>query len=179
MPSDRRADLDNRSAYGTAEQIDGMVDLNLRSVLHRGMLGQSAAASIHALMDAQPLTAAPAVRAGAAPARLDSTIEFDAVAFSYSPQRPAHEAAPATSQAPAVLDGGYQPTQERVLDQGEIAGAVRADASRGQYEVNGREDDREPQQHSGKQHGSNQHVSSNNRQRPLGATPLDGTREQV
>ncbi|WP_241137623.1 ABC transporter transmembrane domain-containing protein, partial [Achromobacter xylosoxidans] len=31
---------------------------DLRSVLHRGMLGQSAAASIHALMDAQPLTAA-------------------------------------------------------------------------------------------------------------------------
>ncbi|AMG47166.1 thiol reductant ABC exporter subunit CydC [Achromobacter ruhlandii] len=64
---------------------------DLRSVLHRGMLGQSAAASIHALMDAQPLTAAPAVRAGAAPARLDPTIEFDAVAFSYSPQRPAHQ----------------------------------------------------------------------------------------
>ncbi|MGB3818288.1 ATP-binding cassette domain-containing protein, partial [Achromobacter pulmonis] len=64
---------------------------DLRAVLHRGMLGQSAAASIHALMDAQPLTAAPAVQAGAAPARLDPTIEFDAVAFSYSPQRPAHQ----------------------------------------------------------------------------------------
>ncbi|MCF7770972.1 thiol reductant ABC exporter subunit CydC [Achromobacter pulmonis] len=64
---------------------------DLRAVLHRGMLGQSAAASIHALMDAQPLTAAPAVQAGAAPARLDPTIEFDAVAFSYSPQRHAHQ----------------------------------------------------------------------------------------
>ena len=62
----------------------------LRSVLHRGMLGQSAAASIHALMDAQPVTAAPAAQATAAPARLEPTIEFDGVAFSYSPQRPAH-----------------------------------------------------------------------------------------
>lgn len=64
---------------------------DLRSVLHRGMLGQSAAVSIHALMDAQPLTAAPAPQAAATPARLDPTIEFDAVAFSYSPQRPAHQ----------------------------------------------------------------------------------------
>ena len=29
---------------------------DLRSVLHQGMLGQSAAASIHMLMDARPLT---------------------------------------------------------------------------------------------------------------------------
>ena len=43
---------------------------DLRSVLHQGMLGQSAAASIHMLMDARPLTpplsaerAAPAARA--------------------------------------------------------------------------------------------------------------------
>ena len=64
---------------------------DLRSVLHRGMLGQSAAASIHALMDARPQTAAPDVRAGAAPARLDPTIEFDSVAFSYTPERPAHQ----------------------------------------------------------------------------------------
>ncbi|MGE8657198.1 MAG: thiol reductant ABC exporter subunit CydC [Achromobacter sp.] len=64
---------------------------DLRAVLHRGMLGQSAAASIHALMDARPLTAAPAAQAAATPARLDPTIEFDAVAFSYSPQRPAHQ----------------------------------------------------------------------------------------
>ncbi len=65
---------------------------DLRSVLHRGMLGQSAAASIHALMDARPLTAVPDPQATvAAPARLDPTIEFDGVAFSYSPQRPAHQ----------------------------------------------------------------------------------------
>ncbi|MEN4922284.1 ABC transporter ATP-binding protein [Achromobacter spanius] len=64
---------------------------DLRAVLHRGMLGQSAAASIHALMDAQPLTPAPAARAdGAAPARLAPTIEFDDVAFAYTPERPAH-----------------------------------------------------------------------------------------
>ncbi|MCU6617119.1 ABC transporter ATP-binding protein/permease [Achromobacter mucicolens] len=69
---------------------------DLRAVLHRGMLGQSAAASIHALMDAQPLTPAPdtamragAVRAGAA--RLAPTIEFDDVAFSYTPERAAHQ----------------------------------------------------------------------------------------
>jgi ATP-binding cassette subfamily B protein len=65
---------------------------DLRSVLHRGMLGQSAAVSIHALMDAQPLTPAPDTRAtGAAPARLAPTIEFDDVAFSYTPERPAHQ----------------------------------------------------------------------------------------
>ncbi|MGJ7503201.1 ABC transporter ATP-binding protein/permease [Variovorax sp. ZT5P49] len=63
---------------------------DLRSVLHRGMLGQSAAAGIHALMDARPATAAPVPQATAAQARLDPTIEFDGVAFSYSPQRPAH-----------------------------------------------------------------------------------------
>ncbi|MFD4838928.1 thiol reductant ABC exporter subunit CydC [Achromobacter sp. NPDC058515] len=65
---------------------------DLRSVLHRGMLGQSAAVSIHALMDARPLTPAPDARAaGAAPARLAPTIEFDGVAFSYTPERPAHQ----------------------------------------------------------------------------------------
>ncbi|KAG1222523.1 hypothetical protein G6F35_005244 [Rhizopus arrhizus] len=65
---------------------------DLRSVLHRGMLGQSAADSIHALMDAQPLTPAPDTRAaGAAPARLAPTIEFDEVAFSYTPERRAHQ----------------------------------------------------------------------------------------
>lgn len=65
---------------------------DLRSVLHRGMLGQSAAVSIHALMDAQPLTPAPDTRAaGAAPARLAPTIEFDDVAFSYTPERRAHQ----------------------------------------------------------------------------------------
>ena len=65
---------------------------DLRSVLHRGMLGQSAAASIHALMDAWPLTAAPDAQVVAgAPTRLEPTIEFDGVSFSYSPQRPAHQ----------------------------------------------------------------------------------------
>ena len=64
---------------------------DLRAVLHRGMLGQSAAASIHALMDAQPLTPAPDARAAqTAPARLSPTIEFDDVAFSYTPERAAH-----------------------------------------------------------------------------------------
>ena len=63
---------------------------DLRSVLHRGMLGQSAAAGIHALMDARPETTAPVVQAAVAPDRLAPTIEFDGVAFSYSPQRPAH-----------------------------------------------------------------------------------------
>ncbi|MCP2517219.1 ABC transporter ATP-binding protein/permease [Achromobacter mucicolens] len=74
---------------------------DLRAVLHRGMLGQSAAASIHALTDAQPLTPAPdtagqagAVQAGAVQtgaARLAPTIEFDDVAFSYTPERAAHQ----------------------------------------------------------------------------------------
>ena len=64
---------------------------DLRSVLHRGMLGQSAALSIHALMDARPQTAAPEVHAATAPARLDPTIEFDNVAFSYTPERHAHQ----------------------------------------------------------------------------------------
>ncbi|MDR6603301.1 ATP-binding cassette subfamily C protein CydCD [Achromobacter deleyi] len=65
---------------------------DLRSVLHRGMLGQSAAVSIHALMDAKPLTPVPDTgAANAAPARLAPTIEFDDVAFSYTPERPAHQ----------------------------------------------------------------------------------------
>ena len=69
---------------------------DLRAVLHRGMLGQSAAASIHALMDAQPLTPAPdtAGQAGAGQtgaARLAPTIEFDDVAFSYTPERATHQ----------------------------------------------------------------------------------------
>ncbi|CAB3709451.1 ABC transporter ATP-binding protein/permease [Achromobacter aegrifaciens] len=63
---------------------------DLRSVLHRGMLGQSAAASIHALTDAQPLTPAPAA-GGKTPGWLAPTIEFDNVAFSYTPERRAHQ----------------------------------------------------------------------------------------
>lgn len=63
---------------------------DLRSVLHRGMLGQSAAVSIHALMDAQALTPAPIV-ANRPAGKLAPTIEFDQVAFSYTPERPAHQ----------------------------------------------------------------------------------------
>ncbi|CAB3726018.1 ATP-binding cassette domain-containing protein [Achromobacter piechaudii] len=63
---------------------------DLRSVLHRGMLGQSAAVSIHALMDAQALTPAPIVASRPA-GKLAPTIEFDQVAFSYTPERPAHQ----------------------------------------------------------------------------------------
>ena len=66
---------------------------DLRSVLHRGMLGQSAAVSIHALMDAQPLTPVPTTAPGkrSTPTHLTPTIEFDQVAFSYTPERPAHQ----------------------------------------------------------------------------------------
>jgi len=76
---------------------------DLRSVLHRGMLGQSAAVSIHALMDAQPLTPMPSTALGTrntaahpapnqlAPTNLSPTIEFDNVAFSYTPERRAHQ----------------------------------------------------------------------------------------
>ncbi|MCW3155395.1 thiol reductant ABC exporter subunit CydC [Achromobacter spanius] len=66
---------------------------DLRSVLHRGMLGQSAAVSIHALMDAQPLTPVPTTAPGkrTAPAHLTPTIEFDNVAFAYTPERRAHQ----------------------------------------------------------------------------------------
>ena len=64
---------------------------DLRAVLHRGMLGQSAAAGIHALMDAQPAAGSRAARPRAqAPAPLAPTIEFDDVTFSYTPERPAH-----------------------------------------------------------------------------------------
>ncbi|ANN76302.1 ATP-binding cassette domain-containing protein [Bordetella flabilis] len=65
---------------------------DLRAVLHRGMLGQSAAASIHALMDAESTASSHAARRGAhAPTHLDPTIEFDHVTFSYTPERPAHQ----------------------------------------------------------------------------------------
>ena len=66
---------------------------DLRSVLHRGMLGQSAATSIHALMDAVPPTERvqrATTRPGARAARATPSIDFDAVTFSYSTQRPAH-----------------------------------------------------------------------------------------
>jgi ATP-binding cassette subfamily C protein CydCD len=64
---------------------------DLRAVLHRGMLGQSAAAGIHALMDAESVSSAHAMQVRAqAPAYLEPTIEFDDVTFSYTPDRPAH-----------------------------------------------------------------------------------------
>jgi len=65
---------------------------DLRAVLHQGMLGQSAAASIHALNDARRVDAASAASdaAGLRPADLAPTIEFDDVVFSYQPERPAH-----------------------------------------------------------------------------------------
>ncbi|ALM84482.1 ABC transporter ATP-binding protein [Bordetella sp. N] len=63
---------------------------DLRSVLHRGMLGQSAAAGIHALMDATPAASATPIEGGQKPATITPTIEFDAVEFSYTPQRRAH-----------------------------------------------------------------------------------------
>ncbi|RYF51707.1 MAG: ABC transporter, partial [Comamonadaceae bacterium] len=60
---------------------------DLRSVLHKGMLGQSAAHNVHALMDAE--VSVP--RAGHEPAKdLTPTIEFDAVSFSYPGGRMAH-----------------------------------------------------------------------------------------
>ncbi|SDR43036.1 ATP-binding cassette, subfamily C, CydCD [Rhizobiales bacterium GAS191] len=61
---------------------------DLRSVLHQGMIGQSAAAGIHALLDAEP-----AVRPGGAPipAEAPAGITFDNVGFAYPGGRlPAH-----------------------------------------------------------------------------------------
>jgi ATP-binding cassette subfamily C protein CydCD len=64
---------------------------DLRAVLHRGMLGQSAAASIHALMDAESIAGSHAAQTRPqAPAHLEPTIEFDDVTFSYTSERPAH-----------------------------------------------------------------------------------------
>jgi ABC-type multidrug transport system fused ATPase/permease subunit len=63
---------------------------DLRSVLHQGMVGQSAAAGITALLSAEPLVPAVAVgtHAPAAP-----TIEFDNVSFAYpGGRRAAHDA---------------------------------------------------------------------------------------
>ena len=62
---------------------------DLRSVLHQGMLGQSAAASIHMLMDARPLTRHCPLNGPRPP--LAPTIEFDNVAYAYTPERPAHQ----------------------------------------------------------------------------------------
>ncbi len=61
---------------------------DLRSVLHKGMLGQSAAHNVHALMDAK--TSLPAV--GDQPAgELAPTLEFDDVSFAYPGGRLAHD----------------------------------------------------------------------------------------
>jgi|HubBroStandDraft_4_1064222.scaffolds.fasta_scaffold01120_5 ATP-binding cassette subfamily C protein CydCD len=54
---------------------------DLRSVLHQGMVGQSAAAGITALLESQPLV--PSTAAAPKPATLAPTIEFDDVSFAY------------------------------------------------------------------------------------------------
>lgn len=65
---------------------------DLRAVLHRGMLGQSAATSIHALMDAESTASALAAQSpGRSPAEIVPTIEFDDVRFAYTNDRPAHQ----------------------------------------------------------------------------------------
>ena len=62
----------------------------LRGVLHQGMLGQSAATSVHALMDARGTL--PPGHDGATPATIEPTIPFDAVGFAYPGGRgPAHQ----------------------------------------------------------------------------------------
>src|SRR5215470_15838261 len=63
---------------------------DLRSVLHQGMVGQSAAAGIHALLASEPLV--PPTTRAPAPAKLTPTIEFDDVHFAYpGGRRPAHD----------------------------------------------------------------------------------------
>ena len=68
---------------------------DLRSVLHQGMVGQSAAAGITALLEAEPLVpcnAVPLPGSGHA-AGIEPTIEFDQVSFAYpGGRRPAHNA---------------------------------------------------------------------------------------
>lgn len=61
---------------------------DLRSVLHQGMLGQSAAASIHALNDARRVNTAS--ERSIAPKDLEPRIRFDNVTFAYQPERVAH-----------------------------------------------------------------------------------------
>ncbi|MGA8398763.1 MAG: ABC transporter ATP-binding protein [Stellaceae bacterium] len=64
---------------------------DLRSVLHQGMVGQSAAAGITALLEAEPLV--PPVSARLARAPLAPTIDFDNVSFAYpGGRRAAHDA---------------------------------------------------------------------------------------
>jgi ATP-binding cassette subfamily C protein CydCD len=75
---------------------------DLRSVLHQGMVGQSAAAGIHALLASEPLVTPPNRSAGVSPANAAGTaavqthlapaIEFDDVHFAYpGGRRPAHD----------------------------------------------------------------------------------------
>ncbi|HZK88822.1 MAG TPA: ABC transporter ATP-binding protein, partial [Stellaceae bacterium] len=54
---------------------------DLRSVLHQGMVGQSAAAGITALLESEPLV--PPAPLGGKPAALAPTIDFDNVYFAY------------------------------------------------------------------------------------------------
>ncbi|AHG64966.1 ABC transporter ATP-binding protein/permease [Advenella mimigardefordensis] len=61
---------------------------DLRSVLHQGMLGQSAAAGIHALNDADRVVTAS--ERAISPADLEPRIRFDNVCFAYQPERAAH-----------------------------------------------------------------------------------------
>ena len=67
---------------------------DLRSVLHQGMLGQSAAIGIHALLEAEPALPPQSADMGAGnvkPLRLVPTIDFDDVHFAYPGGRgPAH-----------------------------------------------------------------------------------------
>ncbi len=62
---------------------------DLRGILHQGLLGQSAAAGIHALLDATPSLPTGGT---ASPAALAPTIAFEDVRFAYpGTRRPAHE----------------------------------------------------------------------------------------
>ncbi|HTW53261.1 MAG TPA: ABC transporter ATP-binding protein [Stellaceae bacterium] len=64
---------------------------DLRSVLHQGMVGQSAAAGITALLEAEPLV--PPAAASLERISLAPTIEFDNVSFAYpGGRRAAHDA---------------------------------------------------------------------------------------
>src|SRR5580700_2939921 len=63
---------------------------DLRSVLHQGMVGQSAAAGISALLESEPLV--PAANTTASVGTLAPTIAFDAVSFAYpGGRRAAHD----------------------------------------------------------------------------------------
>src|SRR5579885_2102901 len=65
---------------------------DLRMVLHQGMLGQSAAAGINALFEAQPLVPPQAATPAPAPRSLAPTIAFENVHFAYPGSRAAAHA---------------------------------------------------------------------------------------